>query len=251
MRRVLALVVFAGCAQGGASAPSDSGGGGQVDAPPQIDASMIDGAPSDATPPIDATPPVDAPPIDSPPMNPDACVPMVTELLVNPNLDNAAITPWVEIRYNAADALIVNQSVLGFNAQTPQQYVWIGGYEAPLFDTATDAVYQDVVVPPMTTQLTITGYVASASDDSPTSAYDFAALVLFLNNNPTGTAVLQINNTNSPTLSMWTPFSFNVPNPQTWSNGSVHVQMASSNDDSLGTIFLFDSLSLKATHGCP
>lgn len=242
MRRFLAFVVFAGCAQGStASTPIDSNNG-PLDAPPQGDASVIDAPPTDATPPIDATPPVDAaPPIDAPP---DACVPMVTELLGNAAFDGATLTPWVEVRYDSTIPLIGAFSVA---PHTSPNYTWLGGYEA--FD-AQDFVYQDFVVPAMTTQLVVSGYMRITTEDAFPNADEGFLGFLFPPAFTTAPIVI-VHKTNSDAAQFvnWTPFSQTILTPM--SGMTVRFQMESVSDFIDRTNFLFDSVSVRATHGCP
>lgn len=241
MRRWLTLVVLSGCASGTSSnAPIDSNGG-SIDAPAQ-DASQIDAAPNvDAAPNIDAAPPIDAPP--------DACVPMVTELLGNPNFDNAAITPWTEIRFDATIPLIDTAANLGFAAQTPTKYTWLGGYEA-ILDDAPDYVYQNIVIPPLTSQIVVTGYMAIGTSDTFPQA-DAGLLGFLFPNAPSTPPIIIVSKTNSDAASfnMWTPFAQTIVTPL--SGQTLRFQMESHNDFLDATSFLFDSVSVKATHGCP
>jgi hypothetical protein len=246
MRRALAIVVFAGCAQGGASAPSDSSGGGQIDAPPTIDAPQIDAAPPIDGPMVDATPPADAPPIDSPPPPPDACVPMVTELLVNGMFDNAAITPWTEVRFNATIPLVVNQADTGFLANTGTQYAWTGGYTG---NTADDYLYQNIVIPPMTTQLVLTGVAAVGTNEPFPFGFDAGLLGFLFPNAPATPPIIVLDLDDTVNAPSWTPFQYTFT--QNVSGQTLRLQMESHNDSSYATSFVYDSLSLRATHGCP
>lgn len=237
MRRVLAFVVFAGCASGSSpSAPIDSNV--TVDAPQ----SMIDARPmADAPPSVDATPPIDA----APPA--DACVPMVTELVLNGNFDAATLgTNWTEIRFNPAIGLVVRQQDTGFNAQTGTQYVWTGGYTG---NTADDYIYQDIVIPPMTTQLVLTGYAAVGTSELIPFGFDTGALGFLFPNAPATPPIIVLDLDDTVTDDMWTAFSYNVTG--NYSGQTLRLQMESHNDSLYATSFVYDSLSLRATHGCP
>lgn len=241
MRRVLAIVLFAGCAQGGATGPTD-GGSAQIDAPPGSDAAQIDAAPMiDATPPADATPPVDAPVT-----SPDACVPMVTELLGNPNFDNAAITPWTEIRYDSTIALIGAFSNPPFSSPN---YAWLGGYEPGIGD-AQDYVYQDFVVPPLTTQIVVTGYMRMSSEDTfPNADEGFVGFLFPPAFTTAPIIIVHKTNTDAASFANWTPFAQTITTPL--SGTTMRFQMETVSDFIDLTNFMFDNVSVKATHGCP
>ncbi len=249
MRRVLAVVVFAGCAQGGASAPGDSNNG-QIDAPLAGDAPpMVDAAPmTDATPMVDATPMIDAAPmIDAPPPPPDACVPMVTELLGNPAFDVSPFTPpWTEVRYDSTIPLIGAFSVAPFSSPN---YTWLGGYEPGIGD-ASDYVYQDFVVPPLTTQIVVSGYMRITSEDTfPNADEGFVGFLFPPAFTTPAIIVVHKTNTDAAQFAAWTPFSQTITTPL--SGTTVRFQMESVSDFIDLTNFLFDSVSVKATHGCP
>jgi len=260
----LAAVVLAGCASGQSALFSDAppggddakvylDGPGEVDAPPHIDAAIdapphIDAAPDarpDAAPdarPIDAAPMIDAPP--------DACVPVTTELLLNPAFDvTPAGTSWVEQPIDSSYPPITSDtsSTGNFVAQSGQYKAWLGGFVAGS-GTVSDAVYQDVTVPAGTTQLVLTGYYNVGSDETTTSAvYDTAFLALAQTNGTVIATAVSLTNLGG-TSDTWVPFSYTVPT--NLSGQTVRVRMTSTNDFSNATSFLFDTLSLKATH-CP
>ena len=241
MKHACALLVVAGCA----SATSQSGGDGAtgqdaaIDAPRGFADSATDGPLTDAAVAVDAF------------VAPDACASTVTELLTNPNLDLAPVgVNWTEIRYLPGAALVVTQN--GFNAQSGTQFAYLGDYEADLPGlTADDYLYQDIVIPPGTTQLLVSGFVAVGTADSTTIPYDIAALGFLFPNAPSTTPilVLSLDNTDAVQANSWTPFSQAIT--QNLSGQTVRLQMESSSDFDLPTAFAFDSLSVRATHGCP
>lgn len=252
MKRALLAASLVGCASGSAALPQDAPLGGGDDAKVWLDG-HIEGtpdAPVDAAPHIDA--PVDAPPdarpIDAPP---DACVPQTTELLANPVFDlNPAGINWTQVPIDASYPPITSDlnSQGGFAAQTAPYKVWLGGFvSAQMGQVVTDVVYQDVAIPAGTTQLVITGYKQVATSETTTGVYDTASLDLLQTN---GTPIENVDSltNNSGTNNAWVAFTHTfttVPAGQT-----VRVRMTSSNDYSNTTTFLFDTLSLKATH-CP
>ncbi len=245
MKRVLAAVLFAGCASGSAAQSQQDAPVGDNDATLPIDGNSghIDAA-IDAPPHIDA--PVDAPPrVDAPP---DACVPQTTELLANPVFDGTPLaTGWTEVLIDPSGPIIGSA---GFAAHTAPNKAWLGGYAGSDegVSSVTDQLYQDFLVPAGTTQLVLTGVYAIGTQESPnTSVYDTASVDL------TQTSGTEIENiqavTNlSVTGNAWTAFSHtftNIPAGQT-----VRLRFTSTNDISGATSFLYDTLSLKATH-CP
>src|SRR5665647_2417767 len=146
MKRALVLLVAgAGCASGSSTlaqqdaavdAKKIDGGESFVDAP-LIDGQMIDGQMIDAQM-IDAQM-VDAQLIDAPP---DACVPVVTQVLVNPVLDLAPVgTGWTQVVIDPAYPLITGDGTLA--PHSAPYKAWLGGIEAPS-STVTDILYQDV-----------------------------------------------------------------------------------------------------------
>ncbi len=242
MRRGFAFVVFAGCASGSSpNAPIDSNNGG-IDAPSLIDATpQIDAAPNvDAAPNIDAAPPIDAA------LTPDACVPMVTELLVNANFDNATITPWTEVRYDSTIPLI---GAFSNPPHTGTKYTWLGGYETAGND-ASDYVYQQFTVPPMTSQLVVSGYMRMTSEDTYPGADEVYVGLTFPPNFTTAPIViLHKQNLDVGQFGQWTPFAQTIQTPL--SGQTVRFQMESVSDFLDLTNFMFDTVSVKATHGCP
>lgn len=193
---------------------------------------------------------IDAPVLSDAATTPDACVPTVTELLVNPTFDGAAITPWTEIRWDSTIPLIDTETNHGFAAQTPTKYTWLGGYVGDIFGDAEDYAYQNIVVPPLTSQIVVTGYMAIGSSDTDTLA-DETFLGFLFPNTPSTPAIIIVHKSNNDAAQFgtWTPFAQTIVTPL--SGQTLRLQMESYNDIGLPTSFLFDSLSVKATHGCP
>lgn len=254
MKHLLAVVVVAGCAAGSRPAGGEDAST-QSDAPnnpfpdsPLVDARLVD-APLVDAPLIDAPLAIDAM-IDAPVITPDACVPTITQLAANPSFDLAPVgVNWSEIRYSSSVPLVVTDT----DAQSGVGYALLGGYESG-FDGlyAEDYLYQDFVIPPNTTSLVISGYVAVLTNDSLSQPYDIAGLGLLFPNSPStpGILVLALDNTDAGTIGgTWTPFSQTIV--QNLSGQTVRFQMESSSDWLDPTIFAFDTLSVTATSGCP
>jgi hypothetical protein len=250
MKRALYAVVLAGCASGSTPLAQQDAPPGGIDAKVFLDA-PIDGrvdAAIDAAPHIDARidAPVDAAPhIDAPI---DACVPMTTELLANPAFDLPPVgTGWTEVLIDPAGPIIGNA---GFAAQTAPYKAWMGGYAGQDESTSsvTDQLYQDFIVPAGTTQLVLTGYYAIGTTEDPNDAvYDTESFDLIQTN---GTPIENIQSVSNLTITgnAWVAFSHtftSIPAGQT-----VRLRITSTNDIINASSFLYDTLSLKATH-CP
>ena len=277
VKRSLALVaVLAGCASGHADRPDAPGTPGPaadaapvefpdamamidarppIDAPPPVDAPT----PVDTAPPVDAPTPADAPrPVDAPPpvdaapaadAPPDACVPVTTELLANPVFDlTPAGTGWNATPIDPMYPIITSPS--GFSAQSAPYVAWLGGISGSdegVTSNLTDVLYQDVTVPPGTTQLVLTGYyVVGTNETTTTAVYDTASVDLIQTNGTPIENVLSLSNLT--TTSNWTAFSHAFT--ASVAGQTVRVRLTSTNDASNSTGFVFDTFSLEATH-CP
>lgn len=247
MKRALAAVVFAGCASGSAAQQQDAPIGGGADAKVFLDGHLEgqSDAPVDARP--DARP--DAPPDARPDAPPDACVPQTTELLQNPVLDlSPAGVDWTQVPIDPAFPPITSDGQ--FAAHTAPYKAWMGGITGDDEGVAsvTDVIYQDVSVPAGTTQLVLTGYyVVGTNETTTTAANDTGHVDLLQTNGVPIENVLSLSNL-TVTGSSWLLFTHTfttIPAGQT-----VRLRITSTNNQTLGTNFFFDTLSLKATH-CP
>ena len=259
MRFALAAAALAGCASGSAASSDAPAGGGPdakvyldgqiegtdaaIDAPPHIDAAIDahpDAAP-DAHPDahVDAAPMIDAPP--------DACVPITTELLVNPAFDLPTVGQgWTEVNIDNTYPIITGDD--GIVEQTAPYKAWMGGLAGTDENTTsvTDQLYQDVVVPAGTTSLVLTGYREVRTAETGTTVYDTGNVDLLQTNGSPIEAVLAENNA-APTTA-WTAFSHTFGG--NLSGMTVRLRFTTTNDITNATSFYFDTLSLKATH-CP
>lgn len=283
--KALWLVVLVGCAKGSSVA---SDGPNVVDSPEAVDSpvahvdashadgAMTDGAMTDASADasimIDAA--KDAAMVDAPPMIDaatadatvdavmidaandaavmvDACVPVTTELLLNPAFD---LTPrgvsWIETPFNTTLNLITND--VGTPAALSAPYrAWLGGVMAANpGETATDQLSQtNIAIPANTTQLEISGFYAVGSAENPAVAtvYDTGDVALTTTAGTLIEDVLQLSNrtvTSIPWTALDHVFTANL------SGQTVRLRFLANNDFSNPTSFFFDSMSLKATH-CP
>ncbi|HEX5064113.1 MAG TPA: hypothetical protein VFV99_32275 [Kofleriaceae bacterium] len=253
MKHLAALLVVVGCASGRSNV-SGTDGGDIID--PRVDGQIegqVDAALADAKPPVDAQP-IDAfVPPDAPPPPPDAsvqmpdayqCTVMTRQLLTNPVLDLTPVgTGWTLVNIDNAYPVVTDQ---GLAAHTAPYKAWMGGFEAPLGQSVTDQLYQDVTVPMGTTQLTLTGYyVVGTQETTTTSVYDSGQLGLTQTNGTPIQTVLSLSNLTT-TGATWTAINFTFP--QNLSGQTVRLRMTSTNDDSFVTNFFFDSFALTATY---
>jgi hypothetical protein len=169
-----------------------------------------------------------------------------TELLLNPVFD---LTPvgvnWQATPIDASLPLITSD---GPAAQSTPYKAWLGGVAGSDIgqQSATDLLYQDVTVPIGTTQLVMTGYWIAGTSETGTTVLDTATVDLTqTNGTPIETALALSNLTSSGTYVPFThTFTSNL------SGQTVRVRMTSTNSVDNSTGFIFDTLSLKATH-CP
>ena len=228
-----AILALGACARAGSAL--DEG----MDAPPRPDAPGRPDAGTDGPP---VTPDGPAPMPDAPP-----CVPMTTQLLVNPLLD---ATPrgmgWSEQLIDSGYPLITAQDTPnGPPEHTAPYKVWLAGFNG---NGITDSMFQDVAIPALTSELVFTGVRQVRTDESSSStAYDTASVSL---RQPGGTpieTVLAVSNLTP--VAAWTPFAHTFT--QNVSGQTVRVFFTSRSDTSRPTSFFFDTLALTATHGCP
>jgi hypothetical protein len=195
------------------------------------DGSVTDGSVVDARP-IDARP-VDARVVDAPP----GCTTMILQLLNNPAFDaNPVGTGWTETLIDPMYPLITPDD--GVPEHTAPNKAWLGGFE-----TGTDELRQDVVVPVGTTALVLRGQVDIRTDEFLGGPFDIATVAL----TTTGGAVLEtvLNVSDVDATTSWTPFQRIFGQP--YAGQTVRVRVRSTNDGSYATSFYFDSLALEAT----
>jgi hypothetical protein len=232
------------------------GQGNDVDAAKAADAKEIDSPVEQFTDAaIDAPkPPPDAPPDAPPPQAvdapPDACVPQMSQLLVNPVFDLTPMgTGWTETRIDQAYPLVTDQD--GIAEHSAPYKVWLGGFEAPI-TTVTDIITQDVAIPPLTTQLVLTGFRDVKSSETTTSTmYDTAVLSVRQTSGAVIANILSLSNLDKSAgnTAVWTPINHTFA--QNLSGQTVRIHITSSNDFSLPSSFFYDTFTLTATHGCP
>jgi hypothetical protein len=259
MRVVLAVGLLAGCAQGSiALSGSDATTNDQHDAAADSVVVTRDAfVPLDGRLPLDAA--VDGPP-DSfvfkdapPPPPPDACVPTVTELLVNPVFDLSPTgVGWTQQQIqNVAGGPYPLITSSQLPAQSAPFYVFLGGItgEDAGAETATDQIFQDVAVPALTTQLVLTGFYIVGTTETGSVVFDTATLDLIQTNGTPIENVMSLNNTTTTPGTDWATFAHTFT--ANLSGQTVRLRATSTNDITNNSDFFFDTFSLKATHGCP
>jgi hypothetical protein len=211
----------------------------QDDQPDAAQTARLDAAVPDPTYPDAAvTPDAGAPP-------PDACVPQITQLIVNAAFDEMpAGKGWTQTLIDADSPLVTDAD--GVTEQTPALKAWLGGIEAPLGATVKDTIVQDVVIPANTTSLVLTGFYDVRTGELGTTAFDTAKLVVTKTDGTTIATVLSLSNLTAKTT--WTTFAHAFS--QNLSGQTVRIRITSTNDELDPTSFFFDSMSLLATRGC-
>jgi hypothetical protein len=250
MRGIAVAVLLVGCASGRTVAPiaDDADTSTLADAGVDIDAPIT--PPVDA-PMVDAKPPVDAKPIDAPPPPPpDAyvCTVKTMQLLQNPVFDLAPPgTSWVLQNIDNAYPIVTDQD--GVPEQSAPYKAWLGGFTGQEKGTASvsDTLYQDIAIPPGTTQLVLTGYYeVRTAETTTTTAFDTAQLALVQTNGTPIAVVSTLSNLNKTTA--WTAINYSFANAAALSGQTVRLRMTSTNDIIDVTSFYFDTFALTATY---
>jgi hypothetical protein len=234
MKRVFLVASLAGCASGQTNAgPSDADTSQPgIDAKEYLDGS-IEGHP-------DARP--DAPP-DARPLDAYVCTTHVTQLLGNPTFDLAAAAPWVQVNIDNAFPVITAD---GFASQSAPNKAWMGGFAGTDIGaaTATDQLYQDVMVPAGTSSLVLTMQYASGTTETGTTVNDRADVSLVKTDGTPLENVISL--TNVGTVGTWTPASKTFTG--NYSGQTVRLRFTSTNSASNHSNFFFDTIALTATY---
>jgi hypothetical protein len=152
------------------------------------------------------------------------------ELLVNGNFDSGPTSHWVQ----ASDfPLIVNDAPVG--PHTVPYIAWLGGLESH-----TDSLYQAIAVPPQPGQLTVSGQLWIATQET---AGDFDTFSLSIRS--TSGVLLEnlLLRTNQDSSGSWVPFQVSASG--NYAGTTVRLFLTSTNDFSFSTSFFFDTLSVK------
>src|SRR5262249_42697796 len=135
--------------------------------------------------------------------SPDACVPLTTELLINPAFDLAPLgMGWTEV---PIDPMYPVVSSTGVSQSAPYE-AWMGGIVATT-GTVPDQVYQAVPVPANTSQLVIGGFYLVGTAETGSFAYDTGSLDLVQTNGTPIENVMSLSNLTT-TGSSYQPFVY-------------------------------------------
>jgi hypothetical protein len=194
-----------------------------------IDAASIDGAVTDAmvTDAMVTDAPIDA-----------GCTTMVLQRLTNPAFDLTPVgTGWVQTPHNAAFPLITGDD--GLAEHTAPYKAWLGGWA----EVSSDVMYQQVMIPVGTTQLTVRGQYAVATDEIGSTVYDTCNVELLNSSGGLIQSVMALSNVT--TTATWTAFQLTFTSPQ--AGQTVRLNFRAASDSSFATSCYFDSLALEAT----
>lgn len=197
------LVTFIGCATAGPeNASVDSNTGGR--------------------PPIDAA------------TTPTANCVTGTDLLANGAFDMTPVgMAWSGTPANPTYPIITSN---GLTPHSAPDKAWMGSTVS-----ASDEMYEDVMVPAGVATLTLAGYYEVRTAETGTTANDTATIEL---EDSTGTmieSVLALDNTGAGTT--WVPFTHTTAVPV--ANKTVRVHLASTNNSTKATSFYFDTFSFQ------
>jgi len=228
MRRMRSLLVslvgvVTACAQAGSGEPRV----GDIDASVRSDSSI---SLTDSS----VTPPVDAPPA--------GCTTMTKNMLRNDKLDGTpAGVDWQSTPIDAAYPIITGDAG-GVAAQSGTIRAWMGGLERSA-SLNKDALYQDVVIPAMTTKLEFKGFYDVRTGELDGSVYDRATVELTTTTNTQLELVKALDDNGATTA--WTAFTKTFTSQ--YSGMTVRLRFSTASDSLDPTSFFFDTLELNAT----
>jgi hypothetical protein len=175
-------------------------------------------------------------PPDAPP---NGCTTTTRNLLTNPAFDMTPVgMAWTQAPIDPAYPIITADGTL---VQSAPNKAWLGGLART---PADDSLYQDVMVPPGTTSLVLTGFYEIRTGELINLPYDTVDVLLTTTSGTTLQSALALDNSDKTTA--WAPL--NVTFAQTYAGQTVRLRFQSSSDDTYATSFFFDSLALTATY---
>jgi hypothetical protein len=190
----------------------------------------------------DAPAAIDAPRIDAPGMQIDAptqCTMVTSNLLINPAFEMTT-TGWMETRIGGEAIVRADGPVA---AHTPTLKAWMGGVLGDIGAPASDALWQDVMIPTSTTMLVVTGMYDVRTAETGGTAFDTGSLAIVTTANAPIESVIALSNLTPKTT--WT--AIDHPVTATVAGMTIRLRLTSSNDFTAGSSFYFDSLGLMAT----
>ena len=153
------------------------------------------------------------------------------QLLANGNFDAGPTSHWVQA---SEFPLIVGIGDLPILPHTSPYAAWLGGLESKI-----DSLYQAIAVPVQAGQLTISGRLWIATQES-ASVFDTFNLSI----RSTGNALLEtpLVRSNLDSVESWVPFQVSAAG--NYAGSTVRLHLTSTNDSSFVTNFFVDTLSV-------
>jgi len=180
-------------------------------------------------------------PPDAMVQTPDAsgCTTQTIQLLSNENFDLGSGGGWVE--NGAGYPIVLSPSdptyPLPITPQSGNYAAWMGGV-----DSATRAIYQDVVVPADATNLTLSGYIYIATGET-SGVWDTWAATI--RNTSGGVLETLASLSNADANDTWTAFSY--PAATNLAGQTIRIYFENTNDAINNTNFFVDTLLLNVT----
>lgn len=171
----------------------------------------------------------------------------MTELLQNGAFDASPLgTGWTEVPGGALPLITPNGGTAagGIDEQTAPNDAWLGGVVS-----ITDILYQDVLIPPRTRLVNLSGFYEIRTFDTVSSPQDTGSFAWVTTANLPIATIMTLDNTKRTTT--WTTVNFGLANAAMYAGMMIRLQMTATNNASLPTSFFFDTLSVKATHCMP
>jgi hypothetical protein len=172
------------------------------------------------------------------------CTVMTRDLLMNPSFEGTPVgTGWTAVPIVTDDPLVSDTSGGGIAAQSPTMRAWLGGVAQA---NATDQLYQDVMVPPSTTSLVLTGFYEVRTGESGSTVYDTGRAEIRTTGGTSIETIKALDNAHATTA--WTALDHTFTNLAQMTGQTVRVYFTSTNDGLYATSFYFDTLHLNATY---
>jgi len=175
-------------------------------------------------------------------MGSGGCTTMTKNMLRNFNFDaTPAGADWQQTPIVAGSPIVTDEAG-GIAAKSGAFRAWMGGYEQSS-STNKDVLYQDVVIPAMTTKLEFKGFYEVRTGELDSNIYDRATIEL-TNNGNTQLELIKALDDNGATTA-WT--AFNKLFTGNYSGMTVRLRFSTASDILDATSFFFEDLELNAT----